>query len=324
MFISAISANGFADLPSVDLTDLSREVHLQGPTPATTVLGDALELVFACLSEEGLIRLLRRWSLLRPDEEPDILGEPFPAQAAWSDRKTARSLVSDAGRRNLSVTVTMSLDPPQFGALREAASREPRLVSAISNGASLTLSVGALFASSFDAIALSLRACQIGDERFPTTAADRPPWLTRLLQGIGGRFHRHQPGVSIPLLAMETVTSWDHHSRYVAWQSALADSLGAIRVVRAPSGSPVLLVDDKPLRRWGVQGFERVELAASAWLTGADVLWVESERDILDPCVQGDQAPLEQIWRVSSDGETAVRPAPERRAARFERDGTVE
>jgi len=320
MFISAITVSGFADLPSVDLNDLTRQVHLKGPTPSTTALGDALELVFACLSAERLVRLLRRWSLLQPDEEPDLLGEPFPAQAAWSDQKTARYLVADASRRNLSVTVTIVLDPPQFGELRDAATREPRLVTAISRGAALTLSVGALFANSFDAIALSLRACQIGDERFPTSAADRPPWLTKLLLGIGERFQRHQPGLSVPELAMEIATSWDHHSRYVSWQASLVDDLGAARVVRAPSGAPVLLVDDKPLRRWGTHGVEHVELAASAWLSGADVLWVESERDILDACVAGNQAPLEQIWRVSSKGDQEVCPAPGRRAARFERD----
>ena len=158
MYLTAVSASGFRDLPRFELGDLGRVVHLKGPSPATTALGDAVELAFAALSPEGLLRLLRRWDLLALGEDPEVLGAPFPDQATWADREGARALVAEPEERALVVSVDIALDPPLFGTLRSHAAREPRLVSALSEGARIRLEVGALFAASFDAVAVDLRA----------------------------------------------------------------------------------------------------------------------------------------------------------------------
>ena len=120
MYITSIHARGFRDLPDGRLDDLGRVVDLKGPSPESTALGDALELAFAALSEDGLERLLRRWGLIAPDEQPEITGTPFPDQASWTDQTTARSLVADPARPNLRVDVTLSLDPPLYGQLRRS------------------------------------------------------------------------------------------------------------------------------------------------------------------------------------------------------------
>jgi len=78
MFITAIHARGFRDLPDGRIDGLDRVVDLQGPAPAVTALGDAIELAFAALSEPGLTRLLRRWGLLADDETPGLTGTPRP------------------------------------------------------------------------------------------------------------------------------------------------------------------------------------------------------------------------------------------------------
>ena len=112
MFVTAIHAQGFRDLPDGRVDGLDRLVDLRGPDPSTTALGDALELAFAALSAECLERLLRRWGVLTDGEAPEITGTPFPDQASWSDQQTARALVADSQTPRLKVEVTLTLDPP--------------------------------------------------------------------------------------------------------------------------------------------------------------------------------------------------------------------
>ena len=157
MFITAVSVRGFADLALFELQDLGRRVELRGPDPASTALGDAIELAFAALSEDALARLLSRWGLLGPGEEAEINGENFPDQATWSDGQAARYLLPPGPERHIQVEIEIEPDPILYGELRAESAREPRLVIGLSEGGRLTLGVGALFASSFDALALNLQ-----------------------------------------------------------------------------------------------------------------------------------------------------------------------
>ena len=111
MFITAVSVRGFADLAHFDLSSLDRIVHLQGPDPSCTALGDAIELAFAALSEARLKRLLNRWELLAPGEEPEISGDPFPEQATWSDTQSARTLLPPGPERHLQVNWKSNVTP---------------------------------------------------------------------------------------------------------------------------------------------------------------------------------------------------------------------
>jgi len=317
MFIASLHVEGLADLPEFRIEGLQRCVHLRGPTPQTTAVGDAIALAFAAFSPAACERLLRRWGVVGPQEEPEFMGELCVAQAHWKDRYAARRLVYEPDRRSIVVTIKIELDPLLFRQLRDEAVRDPRLVAALAGGAHLELSVGALFATSFDALALSLRGVRIGSERFPTLEKDRPVWLTRVLSSMSHRFHQHVTGDGLAMRVMEAATSREHYDRYQSWQAHLEPKLGVVRPAWGPGGMPVLLADEQPLIRWGRAGFEAAALAASVYLEDPDVLWVETEDVGLAEVVQ--RGALEQIWLVSERGDVVVEPLKSRprKAARF-------
>ncbi len=316
MFITAVEITGLAELPELHLSGLGRVVQVGGPSPASVALGDAIALAFAALSPAHCAAMLERWGVLGPGEQPEILADPFPSQASWTDRLAARHLVDDPNHRSITVSLTIELDPLLFRELRAEAARDPRLVTALAEGPMMTLCVGGLLATSYDALALSLQSVRIGEERFPTLPRERPLWLTRLLLTLGERFHRHTPG-SVAARALQVATSRQHHARYVAWQDALRERLGSVRVASGPGDAPVILADEKPLRRWGVAGRDLAALAGAVHLTGADVLWATTEDPLMAGAVEA--GALEQVWWVCAAGEPLKPTRKIRRAARFPR-----
>lgn len=314
MVIDAIDVRGLADLSAFQVTDLERQAHLQGPDPASIALGDALELFFAALDPRHLRNLLRRWGLTTDDEPPEIIGEPFPDQAHWTSAASGADLVKDTRQRSITVAVTVRLDPILFRDLRAEAAREPRLVTALADGPVITVTVGALFTRSFDAIALSINSAQIGDERFPTLTSERPAWLTRLLSAMGSRFHRFTPdNRTVAAWALQAANSRDAYPAYTAWQAALRDRLGEVRAYRDASDAPALLIGNRPSRRWGARGAHIAALAAAVYLSEADILWAESDDPILaDGIARG---ALEQVILLSPSGSLQVQPPPQKKRA---------
>ena len=312
MVIDAIDVHGMADLPTFQLAGLERQVHLQGPDPASVALGDALELFFAALSPRHLSNLLQRWGLTTEKEPPEIIGEPFPDQAHWTSAAIGADLVRDNRQRSITITVTVRLDPILFRDLRAEAAREPRLVTALSDGPIITVTVGALFTRSFDAIALSINSAQVGDERFPTLTSERPAWLTRLLSAMGDRFHRFTPDASaVAAWALEAANSRDAYPAYTAWQDALRDRLGEVRAYRDASNAPALLINNRPSRRWGARGAHTAALAAAVYLSGADILWAESDDPIIAEGIK--RGALEQVILLSPSGSLRVQPPPQKK-----------
>jgi hypothetical protein len=307
MFISGVQIEGLADCPSLTLNNLGRVVRLAGPDPASTGLGDGIALAFAALSEPHCEALLRHWSLLGPGESAEILSDPFPVQASWADPLAARSLVDDPDRRNITTTLTVELDPLLFRELRAQSVRHPRLITALSTGLTLRLTVGALFATSFDAVALSIQSVHIGEESFPTLPRERPDWLIRLLHQLGDRFHRHAPRSDLAQTVMAAATSREHHDRYLAWQAALTH-LGAARVARGPGDCAQILIDERPLWRFGQAGRHAAALAAAIHLTDADILWAETTDPILTRGIT--DGALEQVWWVGAADGIAISPVP--------------
>ncbi len=310
MFVTAIEVQGFRDLPRFSAAELGPVVTVRGPEPAATALGDALELFFAAFRPDALQRLLRRWGATGPAEAAEITGQPLPEQAVWTDNIAARWVASEG--RSLTVTVEIALDPVQLAALRGLGAREPRLVSAIARAPHARVTVGGLFASSYDALALAVQSVTLGGESFPCAAGQRAPWMTALLSGLAGRFARHEPGeaAGVAATALAAETSWSDHDAYLRWQSALPPELGLVRAARGPGDRPVLLADGLPLRRLGSPALLRAALAADVYLSGADLLWAEQDDDWIDVAVEGDGSPLEQIWRVCRTGALHVHPVP--------------
>lgn len=312
MYISAIEVQGLRDLPRFTARDLDRVVTVRGPGPAATALGDAIELFFAALSAPALLRFLHRVELLQPDEQPEILGEPHPVQASWRDRKAAEFQVVQ-GERSRTVTLELALDPPLFRTLSDQAAREPRLASALGAGGAVRISVGALLATSMDAMALTLSGFEVAGERFPTSEAERPAWMKHFLATLVHRFHRAEtPGqADLPRRVLDVALSRDRHAAFQGWQRALAPHLGQVRPALGPGGRPELLADDLPLRRHGPAAVARAALAADAWLHAADVLWVDDGPDWIEQGVEGEDSPLEQVFRICPEGSLDPTPRAE-------------
>ncbi|MDP6931629.1 MAG: hypothetical protein QGG40_01875, partial [Myxococcota bacterium] len=215
MLVTRIHVEGFHDLDGFLETDLDRVVLVDGPHPSATALGDALALAFAALHTDHLRSLLKRWELLGPDEDGEIQGSPFPEQATWRDRHVAAGLVSNHARRSIQVDISCALDPPQYGALRSHAATEPSLVAALAGGGTVHWRTGALFSSSWDAVAISLQSFAVGKTGFSVRKADRPTWLTSFLQDLASRFHVHEPGANLEQQILEAATTRREHSPFL-------------------------------------------------------------------------------------------------------------
>lgn len=308
MYVTAIEVHGLRDLPRFSASGLDRVVRVRGPSPAATALGDAMELFFGALSGARLVRMLRRVELLQPGEDPEVIGEPHPVQASWRDRKAAEVQVVQ-GERSRTVTLELELDPPLFRRLSDQAAREPRLVSALGAGGAVRISVGALLATSMDAMALTITGFSVGGERFPTAETERPAWMKGFLAALADRFNRAEPyDDDLPQRVMASMLSRDGYDEFLGWQRSLQADYGRVRPALGPGGKPALVADDLPLRRYGPAALARVALAADAWLHPCDLLWVDQDAPWIEDAVEGEDSPLEQVFRVCADGE--IDPTP--------------
>ena len=93
-----------------------------------------------------------------------------------------------------------------------------------------------------------------------------------------------------------------NHESFRAWQDSLRPELGTVRPARGPAEVPILLADDRPLRRFGRTALNKASLAGSVFFSRADILWAGETGSEVDDFVSGDHSPLEQIWRVSDAG----------------------
>lgn len=308
MYIVSAQVRGFRDLPSATITDCARLMRLAGPGPTTTALGDAIELGFAALSHDGLHRLARRWGLVPEQLPPDDTEPGFPDALDWCDPIAAKAIVDPAAGRALRVELELHLDPPLFGQLRDLAGREPRVVTALATRPTIRLSVGALFTSTYDALAVHLQGFSVGEQAFPVHGKERPAWLDRFLRGLRGRFHRFDLSDDAPAQLLEAATSREAHASYLRWQAALGPEGPALRVARGVGDLPMVLGDDLPMRRFGQAGLDRAMLAAAIHLSGADIVWAESDDPMLHDAVRTDPSPLEQVFSVGPSGDVDVQP----------------
>ena len=97
-----------------------------------------------------------------------------------------------------------------------------------------------------------------------------------------------------------------------AWQNALGPDGPHLRVAKDANDLPVLLGNDLPLRRYGPPIVDMATLAAAIHLTNADILWAESDGLVLSNATETDPSPLEQVFRVGSNGTIQVEADPPR------------
>ena len=134
---------------------------------------------------------------------------------------------------------------------------------------------------------------------------------------VGPRYVSHDEATQHADKALQAMTSRSAkgYERFESWQDALRDSIGAVRPVPIEGGRVALLADNRPLGRHGPQAIRRANIAASATLWGADVMWMGDGDDWTERFVEGDGTALEQLWSVSPQG--ALDPAHSANRALF-------
>lgn len=323
MFIRRVHVRGFADLPDAELTDLDRVVHLAGPGPESTALGDGLHLAFSPFDLDTLLRLLAEWGVAADGEEEDdeleadelaMEGEGLPGELRFhldEDAEALRELVADPEQRSLSVELELELDPPLHGKLRNLARRDPGVLEALAEGSLLNLRTSALFTRSFDVVALHVHPMRFGGLEVPVEGREAPPWMAALFEELAGRFARVGERWPSLDLVRDAAGSRLQHGRYRDWQASFPADLGLVRVASDGRGRAVLMADDRAARRHGAALARRARVAAAAHVVGADILWLEGEEDWPDGLVEGESSPLEQVFRVQSEGVRARAREPE-------------
>ncbi len=316
MYVRGLAINGLADLPRFSAVELGRQVTVRGPSPAAAAIGDGIALGFAALSSSVLASLLVRWGLSPPDAEAAIEADPLPTQATWVDTNLAKAVCADQQKRRIGVCLDIELDPPLCADLRAHAARDPRLGVALGGETTpiISIEVAAYFGASWDVMSLSVQSVTLGGEHFNASASERPPWLTQLLTELGSRFVSHDESNQHAKQAMQALTARapGAFERFRAWQSCLSESLGTVRPAHDAGDTAILLAEDRPLQRHGPMAIRRVKMAASAFLSGADVMWVGEDDPWEGRFIDGDGTALEQLWSVSADGDVdpAAHPQP--------------
>lgn len=328
MYVTAIRTQGLRGADGYEQHGLDRVVEL-GPGPNGIAVADALTIAAATFDATRLRRAAVTLGLAdKPDDVQVLEEDNTPVQATFPRPAGVASLLPIGGGRHITVTIELSLDPPLFGRLRGHAVRDPRLVTALGEGAMVTIKTGWLFTNDLATVATSLVGIAVGDTAFPVTGTDRPTWLPELLREVGGRFGRVAWSESAETIGGRMLDAAlspdpDRRSRYRSAARALAGApfhLGALELVRfgdrvEPCFGPGLL----RARQFGPAATEALRVADAVFLQAPDVLVVEASggaqtdpvafRAWLADHVRGDDATLEQVILVPGGAQAGEKIA---------------
>ena len=312
MYVTSIHVQGLRGAEEFEATKLDRVVDLPPGPPGVAVM-DALSLFAASLDKAALAPTLVRLGLLRDPAAVQVVEEDgFPVQITLPDAFGVPSLLPADGSRQVTITVDVELDPPLFGRLRGLAVRDPRLVTALGEGATVSIKVGWLFTNDLVTASVGILGLMVGDTRFPATGGERPAWLPGLLQDIGARFARVGPetsDVARRLLDAALAQDPDRRARFAEVADLLAKPpflLGRLELVRV--GEQVEACFGPGLlraRQFGPAAWEALRLVEAAVLDAPDILLAEAPgltqsdpaavRGWLEQKASGENATLEQV-----------------------------
>jgi hypothetical protein len=298
MILRSITFNGHRAAPRVAWAGDGRAVQVGPPGPATTALGDGLAFFFAATSGARLHALASSWGL-GPSGEPPPAG-PLGDELLWDD--AAVSFVDPSGDRTWSLAVEIAPDPPLFARLRAEVGREPRLAAGLAAGGALGLTLSALFTRDLRGVAVSWGAVSVGGESFSLRAGERARWAESLLAGLGPRFHRFDPHADPAPGALAALLAREGHGAYQRFAAALGPAGPALRAATDARGAPLVLAGERPLARCARVVDEDARLAAAVHLSGAELLWAETDRAWVDGLCEGEASALEQVFRVVDGG----------------------
>jgi len=321
VYIRSIATEGLRALTAFEAPDLGRVVRVSGTPPGRTALADALSIVLGSLTLEDCATTATQLGLGRGCE---VRGETFPEEVVVQRPEVARCLVGQ--ERTIRVRVELVLDPPQYGALRTHALRDPRLVRALgAEGATLGLAVGWVFTRDWTVAATSVLSVKVGGLDLPLVGDERPAWLWPFLAGLGGRLRRRAPGPPDPLALARAERSVDLEQREAARRvhqtvRGAPFRLGHLEVVDGETTWLGLRAGEDllPLRSFGPRVEDAVGLIEAVHLSGGEILVVEAPLDLserprallswLRRQSEADGSALEQVWLIGVGGEGALEP----------------
>ena len=308
MLIESMDIQGLAIASGWSQSDLGARVALPA-APKGVAIADGLSLIEAVLCPERFGAIAGRLGLLSPEQEVFLDDAGFVEQAVGLHADGVDALLAELGNRRVTVAVTVVLDPPLFGRLREEAMRDPRVTTALGQTPTLRLKVGWLFSMSREAVSVGVLDVRVGDTSFALNKSDRPSWMNGMLRAIGGRLGRVDwtedlSGVTRRLQDASVSASPEKRRAFERISAAMAappfeyGALGLIGMGEAvlPAFGPELV----RARLFGPGACRALRLAEAALLRAPDVLIVEeataAEAEWLVTCIEGEDATLEQVW----------------------------
>lgn len=312
MRVVKLSVEGVVGAVKAQLATTESVVHLPAG-PEGAVLADGLCLLVAAAGPEAA-RAVAVDLGLSPPEEAERVGESV--ELRWERPGAGASLVSPASGRRVTVEAEMVPDPVLYRLLREHATAEPRLLSALAEDPEVVVKVGWLWTPDLAAASVAVLGLRVGDVAFSTVGADRPSWLPRLLRELRAKVVRVDPARTAGQVAARLAhDAWsaDPETRGRVKQARAACDhegfeLGALEPVREEAGFEAAFGDGLVrARRFGPFADEVARIVEAAWLDQPDVLVADVREGPrgdalvawLTARIEGPTATLEQVWVVS-------------------------
>ena len=322
MHIRRLACQGLRALPDFEAKGLERVVSVAGSPAGRTALADAIAIALSAFSEADTLAVARDLGL---GDACEVTAEALPDSLLTPRPEVARALFTDD--RTVRVRLDLELDPPQYGEIRTAAMRDPRLVSALAaQDTTLGLTAGWAWTRDWTVATISVLGVRLGDVELPLVGDDRPTWLDRFFAGLAGRLIRHRAGqVDARAFARaERSPSTERRAGARRVREILAGrafGLGQLEVVEGPDGPWLGLphgLDLLPLRAHGPRVEHAVGLAQAVHQSGAEILIAEAPLDLaerpralsnwLRAQAEADGSALEQVFLLGGGGAGALRP----------------
>ena len=290
MNIRSIEIQGVADLPYCCLTDIPHNgMRFQRSTPETTALADSIAMWFAAFDELTLVDLIVQWGWAQ-EEDIEVFVKERVEEVHWFDGSCAAMWVED---RDVSIALEVVLDSATLQRLRQLIPN-PEVQVALMTEPTFAATVSLRWSSDHQVMGIGLSSMQLGHWRMPV---DKPHWYGGLLQIFQTRFFRNHNRFAVAESALTTMLSLTGFERYRAFQEACS-KWGDLRVASVLDREPVLLIDDKPIRRWGDDMEAQIRVLAAWHLIEADIVW--SDR------LLSNAPSKKQVWGVDSTDKNAI------------------
>ncbi len=290
MYISAVEIQGLADLPYCLLKDIpSQGMTFLKATPETVALADAVEMWFAAFDEESLVDVLVQWGWA-VEEDIEVFGDGLVEELSWFDGTCAKMWVED---REVTITVDVQLDGAVVQDLRRLIPN-PEVHVALMSDPRFSATLSLRWTADFQAMALSFSSVSLGPWKVP---ADKPKWYLALMHLFARRFFRNHNRFSVAETALSSMLSVDAFHRYETFQRA-CEVWGRIRVASILDREPMLLIDERSIRRWGSDIDSQLRVLAAWHLSGAAIVW----SDLLM-----EEPPVDvQVWGIEPNSPSSI------------------